>query len=84
MSPITQRATLKRVLEYHAQQLQIQLSRLEQGLKLAGNDAERFSEDIRTDLVDCIRLVHVRIGTLYSMESDGVADMYFDNRGLHP
>ncbi len=88
MSPITARATEIRVLQHHAQQLTIVLSRLDQGLLLSGQNPE--THIVRMHLVETIRMSHGRISELladkvvvqdYAFDE---VDMYLDNRGLTP
>lgn len=76
MNPITAKATELRVLTHHAGALQIQLSKLNQGLRLAGVDPE--SNHHHKVLVEAIRSVHTAIGAMTT------AEMYLDNRGLTP
>jgi hypothetical protein len=84
MSPITARATHRRVLSYHAQQLAILLSKLDQGLRLAGIDPDHDRQYL--DVVATIRETHYKIGTLgkATCGSEVAAEMYLDNRGLTP
>ena len=82
MNPITAKATELRVLQHHAQQLQIQLSKLDQGLSLAGIDPHRYPQHILLSLT--IRSVHRTIGELSAIKATAIAEMYEDNRGLTP
>ena len=82
MNPITAKATELRVLQHHAQQLQIQLSKLDQGLRLAGVNPERYPQHILLSLT--IRSVHRTIGELSALKVNAIAETYLDNRGLHP
>lgn len=82
MNPITAKATELRVLQHHAQQLQIQLSKLAQGLRLAGIDPEKYC--FYTNLVEELREVHAHIGYISALKVNAIAAMYEDNRGLHP
>lgn len=82
MSPITARATEIRVLQYHANELAVLLSRLDQGLLLSGQNPE--TNIVRAHLVESIRVSHGRIGTLIGAQALVNADQYEDNRGLTP
>lgn len=82
MSPITAKATERRVLDYHVQQLQKNLSQLRQGLVLAGFNPE--DHKIYRGLVSAIRETHSAIGALCKVECDTRGQMYLDNRGLTP
>jgi hypothetical protein len=82
MSPITAKATERRVLDYHVQQLKVLLSKLDQGLVLAGVDPEDCHH--RRTLVYVIRECHARIGSLCKASADTRGQMYLDNRGLTP
>jgi hypothetical protein len=82
MSPITARATEISVLRYHAQQLQIQLSRLAEGLRLANINPEEYC--FYTNLVVELREIHSHIGYLLGRGALVVADQYDDSRGLTP
>ena len=82
INPITARSTEIRVLQYHAQQTSILLSKLDQGLLLCDTNPEAHL--IRESLVGHLRATHGRIGTLIGASAVVNAEMYEDNRGLTP
>lgn len=82
ISPITAKATEIRVLQYHAQQLSVVLSKLDQGLSLCNVNPELHSTHV--SLVSHLRATHNHIGTLIGASAVVNAEMYEDNRGLTP
>ena len=82
MNPITAKATELRVLQHHAQQLQIQLSKLDQGLRLAGIDPDTYHHHVF--LAAALKALHCSIGELSALKVNAIAEMYLDSRGFHP
>lgn len=83
MSPITAKATHRRVLSYHIQQLAMLLNSLDQGLRIAGIDPEYDRQHL--DMVATLKEMRYKLESL-GKETCAItsAFIYLDSRGLTP